>query len=203
MRKDVLIIAAVLIVPMSLIGCASISKDDCLAGSWADIGYRDGVNGQARGKLADYAKTCGKYNVAPDREAYLSAYRQGIAEYCTYEQGLELGESGAGFNQACSGNLSQGFAQGYDEGRVIYEIHHEHAQLVDDYESVLAELVEVRGRLAGDIVDTDEHGNALELTRNERERLVKSQYRLEGELDDRRRDVREFEHLHGLPRFQF
>jgi len=116
---------------------------------------------------------------------------------------LELGENGSSYNQVCSGNLASGFSQGYDEGRAIYEIYREHKWLTEQYEDTLEALVNVRGRLAGDIVDEDDEGNIIPLSKSERKRLIKKQYRLEGELDDLRQDVRGFEYDNNLPRHKF
>jgi len=203
MRATLLAIAAVSLLSIGLSGCASISKDECLAGNWSDIGYKDGVNGRARGKLADYTKSCGKYDVTPDRSAYLTAYDQGLVKYCTYEQGFELGENGNSFNQVCADNPASGFAQGYDAGRAVYEIYAEHKRLIDIHEDSLEALVNVRGRLAGDIFDKDDEGNPIELSPSERKRLTKKQYRLEGELNDIRADIRDFEARNDLPRHRF
>ena len=188
---------------IGLTGCASISKDECISGNWSDIGYKDGVNGKSRGKLADYAKTCMKYGAEPNRDVYLMAFESGLVKYCTFEQGLKLGENGSSYNQVCSGDLANGFSQGYDEGRVVYEINREHKRLISDYEETLEDLVDVRGRLAGDIIDKDGEGNIIPLNTSERKRLTKKQYRLEGELDDKRQDVRDFEYANDLPRHRF
>jgi len=188
---------------IGLTGCASISKDECISGNWSDIGYKDGVNGKSRGKLADYAKTCIKYGVEPNRDVYLTAFENGLVKYCTFEQGLKLGENGSSYNQVCSGDLANGFSQGYDEGRAVYEIYREHKSLISDYEETLEDLVDVRGRLDGDIIDKDREGNIIPLSTSERKRLTKKQYRLEGELDDKRQDVRDFEYANDLPRHRF
>ena len=190
-------------VVIGLTGCASISEDECISGNWSDIGYKDGVNGKSRGKLADYAKTCIKYGVEPNRDVYLTAFENGLVKYCTFEQGLKLGEDGSSYNQVCSGDLANGFSQGYDEGRVVYEINREHKRLISDYEETLEDLVDVRGRLAGDIIDKDGEGNIIPLSTSERKLLTKKQYRLEGELDDKRQDVRDFEYANDLPRHRF
>jgi len=203
MRVSVLSTIVLSAIGIGLAGCASISKGECISGNWRDLGYQDGVRGKARGKMNDYAKTCAKYDVQPDRNAYLTAYENGLVKYCTYEQGLELGENGSSYNQVCSGNLASGFSQGYDEGRAIYEIYREHKRLTEQYEDTLEALVNVRGRLAGDIVDEDDEGNIIPLSKSERKRLIKKQYRLEGELDDLRQDVRGFEYDNNLPRHKF
>ena len=197
---NAVILSGVLI---GLTGCASISEDECISGNWSDIGYKDGVNGKSSGKLADYTKTCMKYGAEPNRDVYLTAFENGLVKYCTFQQGLKLGENGSSYNQVCSGDLANGFSQGYDEGRVVYEINREHKRLISDYEETLEDLVDVRGRLAGDIIDKDGEGNIIPLSTSERKRLTKKQYRLEGELDDKRQDVRDFEYANDLPRHRF
>lgn len=191
------------IATFGLVGCASISEGECVSGNWSDIGYQDGANGKARGKLADYTKTCAKYGAQPNRDAYLTAYESGLVKYCTYQRGYDLGENGSSYNQVCSGNLADGFSQGYDEGRVVYEIYNEHKRLISEYEDTLDALVNVRGRLAGDIGDKDDDGNIVPLSASERKRLTKKQYRLEGELDDYRQDIRDYEYANDLPRHSF
>lgn len=203
MRVSILSAAILSIATIGLIGCASISEDECISGSWSDLGYKDGVKGAARDRLGDYAKTCAKYGVQPDRTAYITAFDNGLVKYCTYEQGFELGENGSSFNQVCSSNPASGFSQGYDEGRAVYEIYREHKRLISEYEDTLEALVNVRGRLAGDIFDEDKEGNVIPLSASERKRLTKKQYRLEGVLDDLRQDVRDFEYANDLPRHSF
>lgn len=203
MRISTLSTAILSFAAMGLVGCASISEGECVSGSWSDIGYKDGVNGKPRDRLADYAKTCAKYGVQPDRSAYLTAFDSGLIKYCTYEQGFELGEKGSSYNQVCSGDSSTGFSQGYDEGRAVYEIYREHKRLISEYDDTLEALINVRGRLSGDIADKDDEGAVIPLSGKERKRLVKKQYRLEGELDDLRQDVRDFEYTNNLPRHSF
>ena len=203
MRVSILNTAILSLAVIGFAGCASISEGECVSGNWSDIGYQDGVKGKARGKLADYTKTCAKYGAEPNRDAYLMAYESGLVKYCTYQRGYDLGESGSSYNQVCSGNLADGFSQGYDEGRVVYEIYREHKRLISEYEDTLEALINVRGRLAGDIGEEDDDGIIIPLSRNERERLVKKQYRLEGKLDDYRQDIRDYEYANNLPRHRF
>ena len=203
MRISILTATILSITALGFAGCASISEGECVSGSWSDIGYKDGVNGKPRDRLADYAKTCAKYDIQPDRSVYLTAFDNGLVKYCTYEQGFELGEKGSSYNQVCSGNNSTGFSQGYDEGRAVYEIYREHKRLISDYDDTLEALVDVRGRLSGDIAEKNDDDVVVPLSRKERNRLVKKQYRLEGELDDLRQDVRDFEYTNNLPRHSF
>lgn len=114
--------AAATMATASLSGCASISEKKCLTGNWGDIGYKDGIKGKRRDAISDYADDCADHGVTPNRELYLARYNEGLGFYCTYEKGHALGEEGASYNQVCSGALAADFSQGYDAGRIVYEI---------------------------------------------------------------------------------
>ncbi|WP_418152894.1 DUF2799 domain-containing protein [Litorimonas sp. RW-G-Af-16] len=85
---------AVPLAGLALSSCATISEDECIAGSWQDIGYNDGRAGNSRGRFADIASTCAKYDVIPNRNAYMSGYDSGLPLYCTFDNGISRGESG-------------------------------------------------------------------------------------------------------------
>lgn len=175
-----------------LSGCATLSEDQCLAGNWADIGYKDGVNGKAPGKLADYAEACIEYGVRPNRDTYLRNYQIGLEDHCTFERGLSRGEDGNAYNQVCTGPLADEYAQGYDQGRALYEIHSEHKRLIHNYDEVADELEDVRRRLSED-----------ELGDDERKRLEIKERRLSDRREDFRIDIRAHERIHGLSRHRF
>jgi len=185
---SVLTVLSVLLVS----GCATISKEDCHIGAWAEYGYEDGLKGKSSDRVADYAKKCAKYNVQPDMQTYLESYERGIEKYCTFERGYERGESGSSYNQACSGPLAAEFAPGYEEGRVVYEIRREHERLISDYESGLNELSNIRRRLRED-----------NLTDKDRRRLINREVRLEYRLKDLRRNIRAYERKYNLRRYGF
>ena len=77
---------------------------------------------------------------------------------------------------------------------MVYEIYREHKRLVSEYEDTLDALVNLRGRLAGNIGDKDEEGNIIILSARERKCLTKKLYRHEGELDYHRQDIRDYEY---------
>ncbi len=189
-------IGALVILPFAVIGlsaCATISEDECIAGSWQDIGYKDGRNGNSRGKFADIAKTCAKYNVRPDRAAYMSGYDRGLPLYCTYDKGYRRGEDGSSLNQECVAAGFTAYADGHADGRVFYEIKSEYQGLIDQHENRIEALMDVRRRLKDD-----------ELSDQENKRLRKKAYRLENEAEDIRIDIRAMERLYpDLPRHDF
>jgi hypothetical protein len=41
---------------LTLAGCATMSKEACLQGDWAGVGFKDGEAGRAQSRLDDHAK---------------------------------------------------------------------------------------------------------------------------------------------------
>ena len=83
---------------------------------------------------------------------------------------------------------------------MVYKVYREHKRLINEYEDTLDALVNVRGRLAGDIGDKDEEGNIIIFSASECKRLTKKLYHLEGELDYHRQDIRDYEYANDLTR---
>ena len=187
-----LFISGLIFTSIALASCASISEDECLAGSWEEIGFRDGEKGKSRASLADYAKTCVKYNVTPDRQSYFKGYDQGILRYCTYDTGFRNGEYGNDPNAECQSVPDNGYFSGYDEGRLIWSINQEYQGLIRDYEDTIDALIEVERKLAEDEMNSDE-----------RKRLKKKLLRLGDRREDARIDIRAFERLNNLPKYEF
>ena len=190
--KKIFILSAIILGAASLSSCASISEGECLAGSWQEIGFRDGENGKSRSKLADYAETCIKYNVSPDRVSYFKGFEQGLLRHCTYDKGFSRGEYGNSPNEECRSVPDNGYFAGYEEGRIIYDINREYDGLIAQYDNTLDRLLETKQRLAEE-----------DLTPSERNKLRKRVLRLEDQREDNRIDIRAFERIHGLPKYSF
>ena len=102
-------------------GCASLSKDECLAANWEDIGVRDGANGQPEEYLIQHSTACAKVNVAPDRGAWLHGRDKGLERYCVPHRMYNLGEYGSGFDIGICRNFDQERLQdAYDKGREVH-----------------------------------------------------------------------------------
>lgn len=173
-------------------GCATISEEDCLAGNWADRGFKDGKSGTSRDRIADYSEACAKFGASPDRATYLANFERGLLRYCTYDKGYDRGEAGRGYNEVCSGALADDFSAGYEEGRAVYAIYKEHKSLISSYEETLDDLLVVRDKLSAPDIDP-----------KELRRLEKKELRLEDRRESYRRDIRRFEREHGLDRYDF
>lgn len=172
---------------MVLMSCETISESECVAGNWADIGYRDGVDGKNRTRIAKYVEKCGEFGQGVDRNTYLTNYEVGLSHYCVYDKGFALGENGSSYNAVCEGPQAADFRAGYDDGHADYELRQTYDRFESDIESALDEVDDVETRLKGEALERDEQV-----------RLQKKLRRLRGEVKDLRWDFREFRRKYDL-----
>lgn len=170
-------------------GCATISEESCISGSWEALGYENGRDGDSRGKFSKIAETCTKYGITADYAQYRRGYDQGLPLYCSYDRGIRHGENGSSPKAECREIAAAAYLDGYDEGRVIYELRREYRAMLDHYDETHYALVDVLNRLASE-----------DLAPEERKRLMKKRSRLKRRLDETRIDVRAFERVHGWPK---
>lgn len=65
-------------------GCADrLSEDECQAGNWRSIGYRDGVDGLNSGQGQARLDQCARFDVALDLGLYEQGRREGLVRFCT------------------------------------------------------------------------------------------------------------------------
>ena len=149
-------------------GCASLSKSECLAANWEDVGIRDGANGQPEEYLIQHSTACAKVNVVPDRGAWLHGRDKGLERYCVPHRMYSIGEYGSNFDVGICRNFDQErLVDAYEKGR---DVHHR-AGVLGEIDS---ELRDIRTRL-----------EKKDLEQKERERLA---YRL-GQLEYERIDA--------------
>jgi len=110
-----------LMLVIGLSSCASLSKDQCLAGNWDDIGYRDGRQGYKPESLDAHTKSCAEYGVRPNRDQYKQGYNKGISVYCSPSNGRHVGEAGRYYHYVCPANLEPDFLRQYRYGKELYD----------------------------------------------------------------------------------
>lgn len=104
-----------------LAGCATISPEEraaaCAQTDWHRYGANDGQLGVAitqRGKLFE---ECTRVGQPADIMAYEAGHAEGVREYCTVENGFEVGRQGRPYHDVCPPELEPDFRQGLAEGR--------------------------------------------------------------------------------------
>jgi hypothetical protein len=105
---------------LAVASCATMSKDQCLAGAWGEVGYRDGSEGRPMSVLADHERACAEYGVAPDPVAYRSARADGLNGYCRWERGFEEGRNGDTYHGVCTPAQEDEFLPAYRDGQIVH-----------------------------------------------------------------------------------
>jgi len=119
LRKRVLGLSALILL---LSGCAGMSQKECTATDWRTVGYEDGVNGYAGGRIAQYRTACAKYGVTPDLALYQAGREQGLREFCRPANGYRIGEAGGSYGGVCPSDLEGPFLSAFNAGRELYTL---------------------------------------------------------------------------------
>ena len=93
-------------------GCASggsVSENQCIAGDWQTMGYRDGAAGYRSSRLLKHQDACVEHGIVPDRNGYMLGWEQGAREFCQPNNGFDLGARGAGHNNICPVDIREAF----------------------------------------------------------------------------------------------
>ena len=179
----------------ALKGCATISKTECLAGNWSDLGYRDGIRGVSQSRISDYANTCSKHGRQIDRAAYTARYAAGLTLYCVPDNGYEIGRQGSRFTNVCAAPQYEGFREAFYEGREHYEVEQERKRMIRAEHDQLKHYVD----------DTEDEIDSVqrrledpEIERNQSKRLRKKLRRLQERREYQIDQLRDFERANSL-----
>ena len=99
-----------------LMGCATLTKEECLSGNWKGIGFTDGAQGYPIDRLGEHRKACADFGVTPNLATYQSGYQEGLKSYCVPATGFELGKQAKAYNGVCPDELKTPFIQQYIQG---------------------------------------------------------------------------------------
>lgn len=122
MKKRQLWVVPFILVAFSglLSACASLSQEDCLYMHWHARGVMDGADGVPANKVNEYQQRCSKFSVEVDEKTYEEGRQEGLKQYCTLDNGFNLGITGKRYQNACTLALERVFQQGYRPGRLMY-----------------------------------------------------------------------------------
>jgi hypothetical protein len=128
---------------LALSGCATMNKAECTTVDWRTVGYEDGVAGYSGDRIGLYRKSCAKYGVAPDLNAYQSGREQGLREYCSPETGYQLGLRGGSYNSSCPTDLKEDFESAYHSGFELYTMRARVANATSELEASHREIAQI------------------------------------------------------------
>lgn len=136
----------ILIISLTLNGCATLDKDECSTANWELIGLGDGHNGYKITRLDQHRQACAEYKVVPDVKAYNKGRDRGLLKYCRASNGYDEGISGAKYAGVCPAKLEPAFLDAYRYGSKLYSLKSD----ITDLEAKLAQAQESRRRLETD-----------------------------------------------------
>ncbi len=106
-------------------GCATMDKSQCEVANWEVIGLEDGARGKPGSYIGKHRSACAEYGIAPNLEQYLAGHKQGLKQYCTYQSGFDLANSGNNFSHICDSTNKSEFLSGYNKGKQYYIVRSE------------------------------------------------------------------------------
>lgn len=164
-------------------GCAAVTKEQCVAGDWSELGEAHASVGKPTSHLDDVVKSCGKHGITPDTRAYLSGWHRGVQNYCTPLNGFTLGKQYKTRSEICPPQLASGFEHGYQLGFVIWTAENR----VDEARSEVRSLQDRLDRLEDELAD---HDCKSKNKKADRKDCRKKRKRLRGKVRDTDYDLR-------------
>lgn len=130
-----------------LTGCATMSREECVAADWRIVGYQDGVAGRPADWLARHGSACTKHGRPPDLDAYVAGRERGLSIFCQPRRAYGLGVSGGGYSGVCPSRLESDFLTAYREGRGLYLLRKDIRAIEHRLTGLNLELGEIDKRL--------------------------------------------------------
>jgi Protein of unknown function (DUF2799) len=141
MRYFLLLIA----LPLVLLGCATLSEDQCRAGDWREIGFSDGTNGRTADYVAKHAKACADYGIDPDVTAWEAGRQKGLPLYCTPRRAYEEGSKGRELSPVCPAAVAGDLRDDNRRGLIWHRIGQDIAEASREIDRINAELASLPG----------------------------------------------------------
>ena len=81
--------------------CAQLSEDECANLNWHATGLADATAGIPSSEVDRRLSVCGEYSSQAVRSLYDAGYQAGLAEYCSRDNGFEVGKNGDEYLGMC------------------------------------------------------------------------------------------------------
>ena len=114
--------AGLVLVPLLLGACTSMSAEECSVLDWRSVGYEDGVAGLPGSHIGQYRKACAKHGVGTDLSAYQVGRETGLKEYCQASNGFRVGARGDVYQGVCPAALERDFLGTYNSGHELFTL---------------------------------------------------------------------------------
>lgn len=122
MKPLVAVATSTLLALSGVIACAPLSKDQCQAANWQQIGYQNGLKGRDAARFEEERRACAEHGLGADATGWKLGYAQGLGLYCRPEHGYDIGRRGESYGDVCPPDLDAQFRPAYEDGRQIAAI---------------------------------------------------------------------------------
>ncbi len=187
---------------LTLTGCASLSKEECIQADWRLIGFEDGAKGRASSYLGNHREACAEYGITPDQTRYRMGREEGLTEYCRPYNGYQEGLKGASYQGVCPADLQDAFVDAHRYGKQIHEATQameSREQLVRDAEDDLKKIKQRQRDAEAQLIDAKTSKENRAALLQEVKELAREQGEKEAEIgqlkEERVRFEAEIQHL--------
>ncbi|MFT7560827.1 MAG: hypothetical protein ACI93R_002750 [Flavobacteriales bacterium] len=97
-------------------GSNSIKDFNCETSDWTKLGFETAVSGKSVRHFDNYKNACGAKITDAVIDQYVNGYTLGVVEYCTQENGFDIGERGDAIPSVCPIEYREIFMSGYYKG---------------------------------------------------------------------------------------
>ena len=160
-------------------GCATLSREECTQGSWYDLGLEDGRSGNTYKRLGNHQKACSEYGIVLDSDQYSKGRKQGLKDYCTLDNAIDMGLKGERYKSVCPSEVHSKF-QRYN--RAAYNVY----QSKEKLEKVDQELYQKENQLLDSKLTDEKRSkirNKIRRLDRERQKIKDDVYSNERKLD--------------------
>jgi Protein of unknown function (DUF2799) len=190
------ITASLVLVPVLLGACTSMSAEECSVLDWRSVGYEDGVAGLPGNHIGHYRQACAKHGIGTDLSAYQAGREMGLQEYCQPANGFRVGARGEFYQGVCPAPLEHDFLGPYESGHELFTLERRAAnatrQLADkrnELNSTEQQIVSSGAVLLAENSTAEDRAHALVETKQ----LAEQKGRIETEIVDLERDRARYE----------
>lgn len=132
----------------TLLGCSTLSKQQCQSMDWQERGRVDGSDGKPSSTVSTYGESCEEHGIQIDGTRYEQGRRQGLKVFCDYESGRAYGAEGKKYLSVCPEELEGNFLRGYRLGLKEYELAKREQELRDQEAKIREREANIANRLS-------------------------------------------------------
>ncbi|MCB0367237.1 MAG: DUF2799 domain-containing protein [Bdellovibrionaceae bacterium] len=143
MIRGFLYIFYILTAGMVLSSCVTnppLDRQGCENADWYELGRRDGAQGLPVNVYESRRQDCGLKSEIARENLYLNGRNAGLVDFCTSDNGFEMGRTGQIYYYVCPVDEEVEFLSRYRVGRKVYQLEKANQEISSELETLLARL---------------------------------------------------------------